>query len=297
MHTDPADSQALNFASLPLSERLSVVEADTDVFDGQAPEAYTKRVYGGHTIAQALTAADATVTEGRHIASLQAYFVTAGDPHRPLRYTVARLRDGRSFSSRTVDVTQDGRLITAWRGLFQDGTDISDIEQTPAPEVPGPESLPPLHIRRENGGHVPDGINWPPDAEWWKASRPFDIRYIGSSEEREASRCFWFRSQPINSWRQNDHRTILAFASDRSLVAAISHARGELTRGIVTRGSSLDHTMWFHADVAAGEWLLYVQSSPFSTGRGGIAQGHIYNRGGLMVASVIQQGIRSKPQS
>lgn len=297
MHTDPAISQALNFASLPLSERLTVVEVDTDVFEGQAPENYTKRVYGGHTIAQALTAADATVTEGRHIVSLQAYFIAAGDPHRPLRYTVARLRDGRSFSSRAVEVTQDGRLITAWRGLFEAGTDISDIEQTPAPQVPDPESLPPLHVRRDRAGHVPDGINWAPGAEWWKASRPFDIRYIDSPDARESSRCFWFRSQAITSHRQNDHRTILAFASDRSLVAAISHARGELTRGIVTKGSSLDHTMWFHADVAAGEWLLYVQSSPYSTLRAGIAQGHIYNRDGLMVASVIQQGIRSKPQS
>jgi acyl-CoA thioesterase II len=297
LHTDPATSQALNFASLPLSQRLSVVEVGTDVFEGQAPEAYTKRVYGGHTIAQALTAADATVEEGRHIVSLQAYFLTAGDPHRPLRYTVARLRDGRSFSSRAVDVTQDGRLITAWRGLFQDETDISDIEQAPPPEVPDPESLPPLHVRRESEGHVPDGINWPPGHEWWKASRPFDIRYIDFPKGREANRCFWFRSRPISSRRQNDHRTILAFASDRSLVAAISHARGELTRGIVTKGSSLDHSMWFHTDVTAGEWLLYVQSSPYSTQRAGIAQGHIYNRGGLMVASVIQQGIRSKPQS
>ena len=161
------------------------------------------------------------------------------------------------------------------------------------PTAPAPESLPPLHIRREVPGPLPDGINWSPGAEWWKASRPFDIRYIDSPDGADGERCFWFRSEPAGSRRQNTHRAILAFASDRSLLAAISHARGELACGTAARGASLDHAMWFHSDINAGEWLLYVQSSPFSTHRTGIAQGHIYDRRGLMVASVMQQGVRS----
>jgi acyl-CoA thioesterase II len=92
---------------------------------------------------------------------------------------------------------------------------------------------------------------------------------------------------------QNTHRAVLAFTSDRSLVSAISHVRGDLRSGTLRKGSSLDHAMWFHGDVTAGEWLLYVQSSPHSTEGLGIAQGHLYNRHGHMVASVMQQGIRS----
>lgn len=296
MDTDPATSNARDFCSLPLSERLAVYEVGADVFEGEAPTVYEKRVYGGHTVAQALTAADATLPEDRHVVSLQAYFVAPGDPRRPLRYAVGRLRDGRSFSSRSVEVTQDGRLITSWRGLFETGMRSGNIHQIPMPEVPGPESLPPLHVLRERPGQVQDGINWPPGPEWWKASRPFDIRYVGSPDGRDGDRCFWFRSEPTGSATQNRHRAILAFASDRSLVAAISHARGELARGTAVKGASLDHAMWFHSDVNAGEWLLYAQSSPFSTPRMGLAQGHIYDRRGLMVASVVQQGIRSTPQ-
>ena len=178
-----------------------------------------------------------------------------------------------------------------WRGLFETGTCIENIHQIPMPVLPARYRLFTSNGRRQdmcptastgrlglNGGqlhvHSISGTSAPPTGG------------TGAGV---------FGFAPVNSDRQNAHRTVLAFASDRSLLAAISHTRGEHTRGIVTKGASLDHTMWFHSDVSAGGWLLYAQSSPFSTQRTGVAQGHTYDRSGLMVASVMQQAIRSGP--
>jgi acyl-CoA thioesterase-2 len=276
----------------PLADRLTVDETDSDVFIGKAPLMYQNRVYGGHTLAQALLAADATLPDSRHVASLQAYFVSPGDPRRPLHYSVSRLRDGRSFSVRSVEVAQNDRVILTWRGLFGTTNGTGDVLQLPIPQVPDPESLPPLHHRHAGAGQVADGITWPPGADWRNGSRPFDIRYVDSPEGPSGARCFWFRTEVVDSSHQNIQRAILAFASDRSLAAAISHARGDLSRGIVRNIASLDHALWFHGDVHSGEWLLYVQSSPFSTDDIGIAQGSIYDYDGRLIATVMQQGIR-----
>ena len=39
------------------------------------------------------------------------YFLLAGDPTVPITYTVSRMRDGRSFSTRSVTASQRGRPI------------------------------------------------------------------------------------------------------------------------------------------------------------------------------------------
>jgi acyl-CoA thioesterase II len=276
----------------PLAERLAIETIGGDVFEGHAPENYGQRIYGGHLLAQALLAARETVPSDRRATSLQAYFVAPGDPTQALDYTVDRLRDGRSFSVRSVDAMQGGRLLMTARTLFGTRQDGEGTKHLVMPPVPDPEALPPLHLREPRRGNEAI-FNWPPDERWWEGPRPFDIRFVDALDGDHDRRCFWFRSEPVVTDDQNTHRAVLAFTSDRSLISAISHVRGDLRSGTLRKGSSLDHAMWFHSDVTAGEWLLYVQSSPHSAEGLGIAQGHLYNRHGHMVASVMQQGIRA----
>src|SRR4051812_3478642 len=66
------------------------------------------RIFGGQTVAQALVAASATVTD-KDPQSLHAYFVEAGTPDRPLDVVVDRVRDGGSMSTRRVTVMQGER--------------------------------------------------------------------------------------------------------------------------------------------------------------------------------------------
>ena len=63
------------------------------------------RVYGGQVAAQAIAAAARTVS-GRRLHSLHVAFLRPGDPNGPLHYSVAVLREGRTFSTRRVAVSQ-----------------------------------------------------------------------------------------------------------------------------------------------------------------------------------------------
>jgi acyl-CoA thioesterase-2 len=55
--------------------------------------------------------------------------------------------------------------------------------------------------------------------------------------------------------------------------------------------ASLDHAMWFYRDFDFTDWLLYTIESPNSGNARGVAQGHIYNRAGVLIASVVQEGL------
>ncbi len=62
--------------------------------------------------------------------------------------------------------------------------------------------------------------------------------------------------------------------------------------------ASLDHALWFHRPFRADHWLLYSQDSPSASGARGFNRGLIFDRTGILVASVAQEGlmrIRNQP--
>lgn len=63
-------------------------------------------VYGGQVIGQALMAAHATLSDDIPIHSMHSYFLLPGDSSRPILYSVKRLRDGKSFTARSVIARQ-----------------------------------------------------------------------------------------------------------------------------------------------------------------------------------------------
>src|SRR5688572_16214748 len=91
----------------PLLARLDLERIDRDLFRGHSPEDGRPRVFGGQVAAQSLVAAVRTI-EGRHVHSLHAYFLRPGDPKTPILYSVDRIRDGRSFTTRNVAAIQEG---------------------------------------------------------------------------------------------------------------------------------------------------------------------------------------------
>ena len=282
-----------------LARRLTVVPctstceksvATAASFTGATVQGFTQRTFGGHLIGQAVLASSATLHDnGRVVNSLHAYFLRSGTHEYALRYDVEEVRDGRSFSIRDTTVTQNGRTLakvaTSFCAPIALGT--PDDEHSPtAPSVPDPETLTPLHRRRLLG--LPsDGIKLVTGEEWETASRPLDIRYVDGADKR----CFWFRTERVEAAHQNMHRAILAFASDRSLLPVIAYERGEIDIAHTMRTASIDHAMWFHADVRSGDWYLYVQDAPFHTQSSGLARGSIFARTGRVVATVTQQGL------
>lgn len=270
-----------------LLDRLAVHPLDGDGFSGFPPRGFAQRVFGGHLLGQAVLSGAHTVSPGRIVNSLHAYFLRPGVAGGELRYAVTRVRDGGSFSVRSVSVTQNGAQLALIGLTFAESRPPVAAVSGAMPVVPPPERLPALHERRARGLPA-DGINRPPRRDWLTASRPLDIRYVDDPHHR----CFWFRSGPAETAGRNEHRAVLAFASDRSLLPVIDLARGELGAS-GRRVASLDHALWFHADVRAGEWLLYSQDSPASTAGTGLARGLIHDSDGVVVASVAQQGVFS----
>lgn len=277
----------------PLAARLALTAVAADRFVGHPPDGFEQRVFGGHLLAQALLAATGTVDDSRITNSLHAYFLRPGRPGESINYSVTRIRDGRSFSTRSVTAHQGARELMTFQASFTEARPLQDVVSKSPPPSPDPESLLPLHQRHRDPSVPPDGINWPTRTRWRTASRPLDVRYIDDGDD-PALRRFWFRAEALRSTAsQNLHRAIVAFASDRSLLPVIANTRGDLRRSGEQKVASVDHALWFHQDVHIGEWLLYVQDSPHSTAHGlGTARGLIYSASGDLVATVTQQGFR-----
>ncbi len=87
------------------------------------------------------------------------------------------------------------------------------------------------------------------------------------------------------------HRAVLGYLSDLTLIDVALGAHGRTLFEPEFAVASLDHALWFHRPVRADEWLLYAQDSPNTAGGRGMARGLIFDRGGRLAASVMQEGL------
>src|SRR6202046_1434004 len=118
---------------------LDLEQVEVDIFRGRSPEGERRqRVFGGQVAGQALVAAGRTVPADRPVHSLHAYFIRPGDSTVPLIYTVDRVRDGRSFTTRRVTAIQHGKAIFTLSASFH--RPEPGLEHAmPMPAAPAPE--------------------------------------------------------------------------------------------------------------------------------------------------------------
>jgi acyl-CoA thioesterase II len=269
---------------------LDLEPIEVDYFRGRSPRESQQRVFGGHVAGQALVAAGRTVPEDRPVHSLHAYFLRPGDPTVPILYTVDRIRDGRSFTTRRVVAVQHGRPIFNLSASFhapEPGLDHA----TGMPAAPDPETLPTV---QESMAPYADEHNG-----WFTRPRPVELRYVGDpprvardrEESRRATSQVWMRAAGTLPDDPLLHVCAVTYASDMTLLDSIllRHGRSWGQEGV--SGASLDHAMWFHRPFRADEWLLYDQESPSASGARGLARGSIYTRDGVLAISVVQEGL------
>lgn len=281
-----------------LLDLLDLERIEQDIFRGQSHSVVVPRVFGGQVAAQALVAAGRTVPEDRPAHSLHAYFLRAGDPGAPIVYTVDRIRDGRSFTTRRVVAVQHGQPIFHLSASFQREEEGME-HQAPMPPAPDPVTLPTSHERLRGYDHLdPEVVE-----RFLEAREAVDLRYVdeppyGSfGEPREPHSQVWFRT---NGKLANDpmlHVVLATYVSDMTLLDSVllAHGRGGWAVGDVV-GASLDHAMWFHRPFRADEWLLYDQQSPSASGGRGLGQARIYTQDGRLAISVIQEGVVRVPR-
>src|SRR6204780_1622880 len=123
-----------------LLDLLALDQIECNICRGGSPDETVQRVYGGQVAGQALVAAGRTVPPDRPVHSLHAYFIRPGDPSVPLIYSVDRVRDGRSFTTRRVTAIQHGKPIFALSASFQ-RVEAGPEDALPMPAAPSPESL------------------------------------------------------------------------------------------------------------------------------------------------------------
>src|ERR1041384_957248 len=102
-----------------LVKLLALERIEENLFRGQSQDLGWGSVFGGQVLGQALSAAARTVPDDRVVPSLHRYFLRQGDARKPIVYTVDRIRDGRSFTTRTVVAVQGGQAIFTLAASFQ----------------------------------------------------------------------------------------------------------------------------------------------------------------------------------
>src|SRR5258705_5754166 len=119
---------------------LDLEQIEVNIFRGRSPDETVQRVFGGQVAGQALVAAGRTVPADRPVHSLHAYFIRPGDPAVPIIYTVERVRDGRTFTTRRVSAIQHGKTIFVMSASFQQPEQGLE-HQVAMPAVPPPAEV------------------------------------------------------------------------------------------------------------------------------------------------------------
>lgn len=263
-----------------LTNLLTLEKIEENIFRGDNYKAPWNRVFGGQVLAQALHASHMTVPEDRFVHSLHGYFILAGDIDVPIVYDVDRIRDGGSFTTRRVVAIQKGRPIFNMSASFQLEQEGLD-HQIPMPQVPPPESLLSDEERGESSARRDQPIEFR-TVEWAGA---------GQSGGSSPYRHLWFKAEGDVANNKRLHQEILAYTVDFHLLgtATLPHRENMPEHGLMM--ASLDHAMWFHRDFRVDEWLLYAMDSPSASNARGFSRGNIFNSEGLLVASVVQEGL------
>ena len=274
---------------------LSILDLETiehNLFRGRSPETSWQRVFGGQVIGQALVAAQRTVDADRHVHSLHGYFMRPGDPAVPIDYEVDRLRDGGSFTTRTVVAHQHDKAIFTLTASFQ--ADEDGLEhQIPMKEgIKGPDGL---MSDREFGEQymktAPDNV-----ATYFKRERPIEMKptsldHYLTREPLAPEQNIWVRVLGDVPENRAIQAAVLAYISDMTLLDGTLFPHGRTVFDPDIQAASLDHSMWFHRPHKLDDWLLYAQDSPNAANGRGFARGSFYTKEGVLVASVAQEGL------
>ncbi len=269
-------------------ELIAVADLGGGEFEGPASPERENPLFGGHFIAQCLTAAAMTVTDDRQANSLHAYFLRPGDVDLPVSIGVDAVRDGRSFSWRQVVARQRGKECFRMAASYQVPAESPEYRGMEMPVAPPPEAVSLTYgdfTMRQTG-----------EETWQGMERPVEILYINPPEAPRGqavteSQLMWMRIGERLPDTPAIHHAGLAYLSDTTLVDHVMLPHGRRWQDADSLGTSLDHAMWFHRFARADEWLLFQQTVESTGGGRGLARGYFFDRGGALVATCMQEGL------
>jgi acyl-CoA thioesterase II len=196
-----------------------------------------------------------------------------------LRHEVTRMRDGRSFSTRRVDVYNDGRLaLTATAGYHVAESGIA--HRLAMPDVPRPGDLPAIT--------EVDGTEWIP---WATRNPDLEMRVVPPDRSNPVGRRqFWLRMRYDGPDDPLLESALATYSSDFTMIASIRlphESPTEKTHLLTT----LSHSLYFHQPYRASDWNLIDHWSPAAVGGRGLAMAHVYTPGGELVMTAVQEAL------
>lgn len=241
-------------------------------------------IVGGHIAGQALMAAGRTAP-GRTPHSVHVYYVRAGDASRPVDLHVDVARDGGTLSTRQVTARQDDQILL--EALVSLSAPLESLDyQESMPEVPDPESLPPVQGQLADYADELGGLFVRP--------QPFDLRYIDAPprlaldlpEPSPRLRMWW---RPVESVPDDEilHSCLLTYLSGTTMLETAMVMRRAMPGK--TFNALIDHALWFHRPVDLSDWVLSDQFSPTGIAGRGLTTSTMYNRSGQLVCIATQE--------
>ena len=274
-------------------ELFNLEKVDRDIFSWNGKNVGYKRIFGGQVMAQTLIAAYKTVNVEHFAHSFHSYFIRPGNMEKSIAFTVDRIRDGKSFTTRSVKAIQDGEVIFNCSISFQKSEKGLE-HQIDMPDVPEPEILKSEQELRE------DILK---ELKMKKEDMPMFFRQQ-EIEMRPVEKQNYFKPERMppykNTWIKNEgklpddqaiQQAFLLYISDMGLLGAANNSVGVnfLTKNL--QNASLDHAMWFHRKLDLNGWFLYTIESPITRNARGFSHGSIFSRDGKLIASCTQEGL------
>jgi len=262
-------------------------------FKGKNETVGTPTVFGGQVLAQSISAAYNTITNGRVLHSLHSYFLEPGNLSLPITFDVAVMRDGGSFSTRRVTAKQDGKVIFILAASFHKVEEGHEHQLAIKEDIKQPEELLSWSdMLNQFGDFLPTPVK-----DFLSVPRPIDFKptkIVNPLEKKDLPPFsdVWFKFKcEKEEITLAEKQQMLTYVSDYNILTTALNIHASKAHFGNTQMASLDHSMWFFRDFDIDDWLLFSIDVPSTHGARGFSRGNIFTRDGKLVASVTQEGL------
>ncbi|MGJ8590982.1 MAG: acyl-CoA thioesterase [Aquaticitalea sp.] len=276
-----------------LVKHLTLDKVDDTEFKGHNKTVGSPNVFGGQVLAQAINAAQRTISNNRVLHSMHAYFLEPGDLTVPITYNVSLVRDGGSFSVRRVTAHQGPTTIFILSASFHKKEEGYNHQIEMPKELKQPEDLFSwTDMLHKFGDAIPARTKGFMEIERPLEFKPVEVVNPFNKVDLPPFTNVWFKLNGSTSdLNLAEKQQILTYISDYNILAAAMNRHGSKAHWGNTQTASLDHSMWFFRDFDFDDWMLYSIESPNASNARGFAKGNIFSRDGKLIASVAQEGL------
>jgi acyl-CoA thioesterase-2 len=254
-----------------LVELLRIEPAGEDCFRTRLPG------FGGVTLGCAALAAARTTEQA--LASLHVYFLRAVPTQEPALLRVTRVRDGRSFAHRRVEVCEGERVCCELVACFAAPAEGPAFQEPQdGPPAPPPEDLP------------DEAALTPAERQARPMAGTLEWRYVGGAPAQPSpASCYqgWTRPRTPLPKERALHAGALAFLADmHSHLPAARRLGGPFEPFGYT---SLDQVLWQHVEEPWDDWRLVTTVCDVASGGRAFTRRTVRARDGRLLASMAQE--------